>query len=236
MKISIAIPCYNEEENVKRIVPELFPVMERMTNDFEVVLVDDGSKDSTVAEIEKIKRPQIRLVKHGVNKGIAQAIRTCIDAVHGDVVIFLDADFTFHPNLIPSLVDTFKQHPEVDFVIGSSHLGGYDKDVPLYRIIISNIAGKVFRFLLGKPITAATQIFRIYKVPQLKELTLTSGGYDIIVEILFKLVFRGRKFIEIPAVLTTRKHGVSRMNYFKEISRASLLICKVIKWKYFGGA
>ena len=234
MKLSVVLPAFNEEENVPRIAPELLPILEKIAPDFEVIVVDDGSTDRTAEFIEKMNHPKIRLIKHGVNKGIAEAIRTGIRAASGEYLIFLDSDLTFHPNLIPRLFEALEKNPAVDFIIGSPALAKYGENIPGWRIFISKAANFVYSFLLGKPVTSVDQIFRLYKTGQLKELKLESGGFEICAEILFKLVFGGRTFVEVPAELTQRKYGVSKLNYAREIRRHFFLILKILKWKTRG--
>ncbi|MDP3762770.1 MAG: glycosyltransferase family 2 protein, partial [bacterium] len=195
MKLSVVLPAFNEEENVPRIEPELLPVLEKIAPDWEVIVVDDGSRDKTALLVEKMNHPKIRLIKHGVNKGIAEALKTGLAAAAGEYIVFLDSDFTFHPSLIPRLFEAFEKNPGVDFIIGSPALAKYGENVPGWRIFISKAANFVYSFLLGRRVTSVNQIFRLYKTWQLKEWKLESGGFEIFAEILFKLVFRGRKFV-----------------------------------------
>lgn len=231
MKLSVIIPCFNEEENVRRFAPELLPVLDGLAIESEVVLVDDGSVDGTAREIKNIRDPRIRLVAHEKNQGLSAAMRTGIAAATGDLIVFLDSDLTFHPKLIPQLISAFEAG-HVDFVIGSPKLGGYGKDIPAYRLFVSKVANWVYALLLGKPVTSINQILRLYKTPQLKELHLTSRGYEINAEILFKLVFKGRTFVEVPAELTARQFGVSKLNYMREFRRHAVLLLKIIWWKF----
>lgn len=233
-KLSVIIPCCNEEQNVPRFAGELWPVLENSGYDFEVVIVDDGSTDNTVAEVKKIQKPQLRLARHKVNRGLGAAMRTGIAAATGDRLVFLDGDLTFHPTLIPRLWEAMKAYPEADFIIGSPNLGGYSKEIPAWRLWVSKLANLVYRVLLGKPTTSLNQIFRLYKTEQLKRLPLSAVGFDINAEILFKLVFSGKNFVEVPAELTARLHGVSKLNYTREIRRHLVLIFKILKWKFFG--
>lgn len=234
MKLSVIIPCWNEEKGVFRFVPELWPVLERLGLDFEVVVVDDGSSDKTVEEVKKINKPELRLVTYLPHKGLGAAVRAGIAAATGDYTVVLDSDFTFHPNLIPSLLVALNDNPQVDFIVGSANLAGYSKDIPAWRLWISKAANLTYSILLGRYVTAVSQIFRLYKTKQLQELSLTSVGFDIDAEILFKLVFRGKKFVEVPAKLTNRIYGVSKLNYYREIRRNLILIFKILKWKFFG--
>lgn len=232
MSLSIVIPCYNEELNISRYAVELWPVLESLGVDFEVIIVDDGSTDKTVAEVQKIGKPHVRLVGHDVNKGLGAALRTGIAAATGDWLIFLDGDLTFHPALIPRLLRALREHPQADFVIGSPSLARYDERIPRWRIFISKAANFVYSVFLGQPITSVNQIFRLYKTRDLKELNLESSGFEINAEILFKLVFRGKKFVEIPAELTARQYGVSKLDYAKEIPRHFFLLVRILRWRF----
>lgn len=234
MELSVIIPCFNEEKNVPRYRDELWPILESLGLSFEVVIVNDGSVDGTVAAVEALGKPQARLVRHECNRGLGAAVRTGIAAATGDWLVVLDGDLTFHPKLIPRLLEGRRGHPGVDFVIGSPNLGGYGAGIPGWRLVISKLANILYRVLLGRPITSINQIFRLYKTEQLKNLPLGATGFDINAEILFKLVFRGKTFVEVPAELTQRIYGVSKLNYAKEIRRHVILICKILKWKLIG--
>lgn len=234
MKLSVVIPCYTEEKNITRIPSEVVPVLASLGMEYEIVIVDDGSKDNSVFEAKKLLGPTIRLVEHPVNKGLGAALRTGIGAATGDLLVFLDSDLTFHPSLIPNLLTAMRKHPDVDFVIGSPYLGSFGAGIPKWRLWVSNLANAVYGLLLGKRCSSINPIFRLYKTSQLKELPLEAMGFEINAEILFKLVFRKRRFIEIPATLTQREFGVSKLNYGREARRHAILIFKILKWKLFG--
>lgn len=232
--LSVILPCFNEEKNIKRIPTELLPILKSLREDFEIIVVDDGSTDNSAKEILNIKESCVKLIKHPKNLGLGCAIRTGIKNATGDLLVTLDADFTFSPKFIPLLMEKMKERPDIDFIIGSPALGGHGKDINFLRVIVSKIANKIYSFLLGKKVTAITPIFRLYKTDQLKSFPLKSKGFEINAEILFKLVFSGRKFFEVPVPLTQRIYGVSHLNYPKETTRHFFLILKILKWKIFG--
>lgn len=99
-----------------------------------------------------------------------------------------------------------------------------------YRQIISWIGNGIYSVLLGKK-APVNQIFRLYKTEDLKNLNLTSKGFDINAEIFFKLDMCGKKFKQVYIPLTKRKYGKSKLNYPKEILRHLLLVLKIITWK-----
>lgn len=235
-KLSVILPCLNEEKNIRRISTELLPILKELKEDFEIIAVDDGSTDNSEKEIIKIGDPHIKLIKHPKNLGLGHAIRTGINNAKGDLLVTLDTDFTFSPKFIPLLLENLKKKPNIDFIIGSPALGGHEKNIHSLRVIVSKMANKTYSFLLGRKATAITSIFRLYKTEQLKNLSLESKGFEIVAEILFKLVFSGRKFFEVPVPLTQRIYGVSHLNYRREIIRHFFLILKILKWKIFGFA
>jgi len=232
MKLSIIFPCFNEELNIPYIEKELYPVLEKLKIKHELIFVDDGSKDNTNKLIQKLgeKRKNIKLLTHHKNRGLGVAIRTGIKHCDSDVTITMDSDLTFHPRYIPMLIARFKKN-DVDCVIGSPTLLGYDKSIPLYRIILSKGVNKIYNIILRKKLTAISPIFRIYKTNQIQNLKLKSNGFEINAEILAKLLMKKANVTEIPAELTTRIYGESKLNNIKEIKNHLKLISKIIFWQ-----
>lgn len=231
--LSIIIPCYNEEENLKTYNRELFPHLNKLKTKYEVVLVNDGSKDKTLEEMNKLKKKNknIKIVNYSPNGGLGHAVKQGIKAANGDLAVTLDSDLTFHPTLITKLLERYDKG-DVDCVIGSPTLAGYDKSVPLYRIFLSKSANMLYWIILGKKITAVSPIFRLYKTEKIKNLNIESNKFEINSEILFKLLKNKCKVTEIPATLTTRKYGVSKLNNRKEIVNHLKLMAKMLVWKF----
>lgn len=230
--ISFIFPAYNEAENLKRIPTEVIPVFDALGMPYEIVVVDDGSRDETASVAESLGAP-VRLVRHEKNAGLGSAVRTGIREAKGDLVVTMDSDLTFAPELVKDLLARYQQG-DVDFVSGSPKLAGYGKDIPSYRIFISHIATFVYKIVVGADVTAVSPIFRLYRREQLLELPLKATGFDINAEILFHLVRRGRRVAEIPAPLTVRIHGESNLNYRKEMQRHLRLILRMLKLRFFG--
>jgi dolichol-phosphate mannosyltransferase len=233
--ITVFIPACNEESNIPRVPKELISVMKKLKEKYEILIVDDGSTDNTVREVNKLKKKyrDIRLVKHDANKGLGCAIRTGIANAKGDLFIPLDADFTFHPRQIPRLLNFMKKN-DLDCVIGSPFLRKEDrKEIVSYRLWLSQIINYVYALLLKQKITEISGIFRIYKTEQLKKLKITSKGYDINAEILFNLIKDERKVGETYASLTKRKLGESKLNFAKEVKNHLCLLTNILDWRIF---
>jgi dolichol-phosphate mannosyltransferase len=230
--ISFIFPAYNEAENLKRIPQEVIPVFDALGMPYEIVVIDDGSRDETAAVAESLGGP-VRLVRHEKNAGLGSAVRTGIREAKGDLVVTMDSDLTFAPELVKELLERFHVG-DVDVVSGSPKLAGYGKDIPSYRIFISHVATLVYKVVVGANVTAVSPIFRLYKREQLLELPIKATGFDINAEILFHLVRRGRRVAEIPAPLTVRIHGESNLDYRKEMKRHLRLIASMLKMRLLG--
>ena len=160
--------------------------------------------------------------------GMGAAIRTGIQAARGELVITMDTDLTFAPELVARLLERFKQG-DVDVVSGSPKMAGYDQDIPKYRVAISYLASLIYAAVLGAYVRDVSPIFRLYKREQLLQLPLLTSRFDINAEILFFLIQDHRKIVEVPAPLTQRIHGESKLDYKKEIIRHLRLIWRMLK-------
>jgi dolichol-phosphate mannosyltransferase len=230
--ISIIFPAYNEAENLRRFPAEVFPVFDGLGEEYEVVIVDDGSTDET-AEAARSLGSRARLVQHDRNRGLGAAIRTGVKEARGDLVITMDSDLTFAPKDVPRLLEQYRKG-DVDVVSGSPKLAGYGKDIPSYRVLVGKISTLIYSTVFGRWLTAVSPIFRLYQKKDLDELTLESTGFDINAEILFKLVQNGKRVAEIPAALAQRIHGESKLNYNREMRRHLRLVWRMIKMRIRG--
>ena len=144
-KISVVIPVYNEEKGLPRLFERLVPVMEGMHRPYEVVLVDDGSKDQSLAILKSYAAEKIRVVELTRNYGQHAAVFAGFESSTGEIIITMDADLQNPPEEIPRLVQTME---DGNFeVVGTVRKGRKDS---------------VFRTLPSKVINAMTR--RITKV------------------------------------------------------------------------
>jgi len=227
--ISFIFPAYNEAENLKRFPAEVMPVFDALGEPYEIMVVDDGSADDTAAVAASLGGP-VRLVRHDRNRGLGAAIKTGISEARGDILITMDTDLTFSPTLVPRLLERFRRG-DVDCVSGSPKLAGYGDDIPTYRIFISRGASIVYRLIFGAALTSVSPIFRLYRREPLLTFPLQADGFEINAEILFHLIRKGYRVCEVPATLTRRIHGESKLNYSKEMRRHLRLILRLLKMR-----
>lgn len=237
--ISLIIPLYNEEENVKIYPTELFPVIEQIGSDFneqfEYIFVDDGSKDRTLVYLKEISlgRHDIRIHSHGINKGLGAAIKTGIQSAGGDLILCIDADLTFRPENIRNLLSGYHD-THADCISGSPYIHeDHMESVAAHRAVISKSINGIYRLLLGTQITAISPIFRLYTKSAIESISISSNNFEINAEILAKLLMSGKRVHEVPVPLYQRRFGVSKINIKKEILNNIRLIYKIINVKYF---
>lgn len=227
-KISILLPCYNEAAGVARLDQELFPALESLSSPWEVIAVDDGSNDQTGDTLTQLSRKHARMqvFHHSRNRGLGAALRTGLSHASGAWIVVIDADLTFHPNLIPQLIKTQKE-TEADCVSGSPILGEMP-GVSWVRRLPSLMLNAFYRGLLDRKLTSFTPMFRLYRATDLKSLQLHSEGFEISAEIIARFIKSGRHIEEIPVALTKRITGESKLRRWRELRNHFRLIWRLL--------
>jgi dolichol-phosphate mannosyltransferase len=237
--ISIIIPLFNEAENAHLYPERLFPVagqiIERYGETCEYILVDDGSRDTTLTELNKLKELQknVVVVSHGVNKGMGVAVRTGLAHSKGDMVIMMDSDLTYRPEDIEKLLAAYRE-TGADCISASPYRGkNLAKEISSpFRLFISKSVNFLYRVLLQDDLTCVSGIFRLYTKKALDELTLESKNFEICAEIISKLILNGKSVHEIGVKVYTREFGESKLNVKKEIVNNLRILSKIFKAKY----
>lgn len=215
---------------MRRYEAELFPALDALGPEYEVLAVDDGSTDETLQTLGEIalRQPRLKILSHPANRGLGAALRTGFAAATGDWIAVLDADLSWSPSQIADLLAKQRQ-TGADWVGGSPFLrpDGY-QGVPWRRRLPSLLLNAFYRGLLGRRLTAYTPIFRLYRASILKNLPLRSEGFEINAEIAARLLRLGKACAEVPAVLTRRKEGTSKLVPWRELRRHGLLIASLL--------
>lgn len=215
--LSVLVPCLDEAESLPRLETELFGALDALGGPYEVLLVDDGSSDATPRLLAELaaRRPRARVLTHPANRGIGASLKTGLAAASGERLVFLDADLTFHPALIKELLAA-QAETDADCVSGSPFKGGMG-EVPPGRRLPSLALNAFYRGLFEAKLTSYTPMFRLYRVADLRALSIESEGFEVSVEVLVKLLRAGKKVVEVPAALTARKAGASKLRRWREL-------------------
>lgn len=219
IKVSIVIPTYNERENLKDLISEIFKVFHENNINGNIIVVDDNSPDGTAGVVEEIKEEEgypIELIKRPEKLGIGSAyiagFRKALE-LNSDVVFEMDADFSHDPKYIPCFLNNLGGN---DLVIGSRYAtGGGIDHWDIYRKLISRGANILAGLLTGLNVEDITTGYRAYKSEVLRKIDLNSiksGGYAFQLEMIFKTKKRGFKIKEIPIIFKDRVGGRSKLS------------------------
>ena len=169
-KISIVIPVYNEEDNIKPLIAELREVLPDLGRLYEIIFVDDGSRDRSFEILQEVasQDPQIRIIRFKKNAGQTAAFDAGFKAANGDIVVTMDADLQNDPHDIPRLVEKIG---EFDIVCGWRH----QRKDPWIKIVSSKIANFVRNKLSQEEIVDTGCSLKAYKREFLQQLKLFNG-------------------------------------------------------------
>jgi dolichol-phosphate mannosyltransferase len=236
MKLSIIIPCYNEQEGINYLYTQLNPILEILekTWKLELIFVDDGSTDKTNKLIREYfgKLSYIKIIKHHKNRNLGASIRTGFENSEGDVIITMDSDCTYDPKEIFKLIELLDE--ETDIVTASPyHPKGRVKNVPEYRLLLSKSISLIYRVITKSKIHTFTALFRIHKRKVIENINFKSNNFLATAEIIIYALMKGYKVKEYPTTLQVRKYGCSKMKLFLVIKSHLKFVIKLIKERIF---
>lgn len=191
-KVSVVLPVYNEEQAIGLVLDDVTRIMRKNSYDFEIVVVDDGSTDTS---IQIARERGVRIVRHASNKGCGAARKTGILNSEGDIILMLDADGTYPIESIPEIL---KHFPECDQVIGARH-----KEQGTFKILRQPVKWLMFRlasYLAKTKIPDLNSGLRAFKKDVVsKYLYLIPNGFSCVSTITLLFISNGYtvKFVPI---------------------------------------
>jgi len=200
--LSVVFPAFNEEKNISATIKEATGVAESLTQDFEIIIVDDGSTDSTrvVLAEEATKNPKLRTITHQTNQGYGAAVWSGITASTKEYVFFSDSDLQFK---LDELAGFIQHLLEYDAVLGYRA----KRQDPFMRLLDAKAWNLLNRLLFGLKIKDIDCAFKLFKAGFVKDLPIRSRGAMFSAELLILLKNRGAKIKELPVTHLPRKAG-----------------------------
>jgi len=216
MKIIIVVPVYNEEKHLSNFLKDL------TKSEYEIVVVDDGSSDSSYKLIQKFK---VHRLRHKINLGKGSAMKTGVEAAFNlgaDAVIFIDADGQHEVKDLPEFIQKLKEG--YDVVLGSRNLG---LEVPLVRFIGNKFASVLINILFSIYVSDLLCGFRAVTKKAYEKMKLESQGYGIETEMVIKIKQLKLKYCEVPVatVYYDKVKGVTILDAFS-------ILFNVIFWRF----
>ncbi len=213
--ISVFFPCYNEDDNLRRVYESGSQVLKRMQIDYEIILINDGSTDGTAQIVNAIAAgdPRVRVVHHSHNLGYGSALQSGFRAATKALVFYTDGDGQFSLDELPPLIPLMKQYD----IVSCFRLNRQDGLMRrLNAWCWTTLVGFVFRFKL-KDINCA---FKLYKRSIFIGMELQSTGALINAEILARATRRGCAITQVGVHHFPRTQGRQTGSNFTVIFRA----------------
>jgi glycosyltransferase involved in cell wall biosynthesis len=202
MDISVIIPVYNEEDSVSEVLTR---VEDLYFNDLkrEIVVVDDGSNDSTPEILKSFSNnPGLKIVTHPENLGKGMALRTGFKQSKGSIIALQDSDMEYDPKFLPLLIKPIIDGESV--VYGSRFLGSVER-MSFTFYFGNKILSFLTRILYGAPISDMETGFKIFRREIIEDLELESKGFEIEPELTAKILKKGCIIKEIPIAYVARE-------------------------------
>lgn len=202
--LTFFFPAYNEEENIEESVQQAIDVAEKVTDDYEIIVINDGSKDRTKEVIQRLDEanPRVHLVDHPENRGYGEALMSGFKAATKEWVFFTDVDLQFDLQELPKLVE---QVDEYDVILGYRIKRGD----PFMRLLNAkgwNLLNRLFFGLKVKDIDCAYKLIRRSVLQPILPQMIT-GGAMLSAELLIRIFQAGHKHIEVGVHHYPRQAG-----------------------------
>ena len=214
-ELSASFPAHNEEANVEGMLADMLTGLPEFAEDFEIIVVDDGSTDATYARAQEVARQdnRVRVLRHETNRGYGAAVWTGLQAGTMDFAFFTDGDRQFD---IQSLQGLIEEIDDCDVVVGY-RVGRQDNAI---RRANAHAWNMLIRRLLDVPVRDIDCAFKLFRREALAGLQVEATGAMFSAELLARMVARGARLTECPVGHLPREAGVSSGGSPRVILRA----------------
>ncbi len=228
MKLSIIIPVYNEEQTIEVILEK---VLDNQYSNKEIIIVDDCSTDKSLKKLEKFKgRPEIKIIKHEINKGKGACLKTASKMITGDICLIQDADLEYDPiehvRLIKPILDG-----KADVVYGSRFKGyGESRSLLFWHRIGNFVLTHLCNFFTNLNLSDMETCYKAIKSSFFKRIDIKENRFGVEPEMTIKLAKMKCKFYEIGINYYGRDYSEGKKITWQDGVRA--IYC-IIKYSFF---
>lgn len=204
--ISVFFPCFNDERTIGKLVADVNVVLKDIASEYEIIVVDDGSKDSSLEVLKEIAKnnSKLKIVVHDKNKGYGAALISGFKNAKYDLVFYTDGDGQYDVSELPLLLRLMSE--DVNFVNGIK----LSRQDPTYRIFLGNLYSFVARWAFWLPIDDVDCDFRLIRRSIIEKIDLKSNSGSICVELVKKAERAGGIFRQVSVHHYNRVWGESQ--------------------------
>jgi glycosyltransferase involved in cell wall biosynthesis len=221
--LSFFFPAYNDGGTIASLVIRAVQAISRLTPDFEVIIVNDGSEDSTAEIADELARtyPQVKVVHHRQNRGYGGALRTGFATASKELIAYTDGDAQYDPGEIELL---WKQ-----LTPGADMVNGYkiSRSDPLHRVIIGRVYHHTVKLLFRLRVRDVDCDFRLMRREIFDRVRLERDTGVICLEMMRKVQDAGFRIVETPVHHYHRTHGRSQFFNFRRVFWTGIDVMKL---------
>ena len=224
--LSIFFPAYNDAATIPSMVISAYLAAQKVTDDFEIIVVNDGSRDDVALLLKELQRlyPQVRTITHSQNQGYGAALRTGFSSASKEWVFYTDGDAQYNPQELLNLVKALES--DIDVVNGYK----IERSDPLYRIILGRLYHHVVRIAFGFRLRDVDCDYRLIRRSVFDKVQLTSTSGTICLEMVKIMQDLRYRFLEVPIHHYHRAHGRSQFFNVARIFRTVVQLA-ALWWK-----
>jgi glycosyltransferase involved in cell wall biosynthesis len=213
--ISAFFPAYNDAGSIVKLVRTTASLLPKLTNGYEIVVVNDGSRDGTGELLKDLANeyPFLKVIEHVTNRGYGAALITGFANCSKDLIFYTDGDGQYDVREMPLLLKAFNE--KVDLVNGYK----ISRSDPLHRVVVGWIYKHLMRFLFRLKVRDVDCDFRLFRRSLLSETPLICESGVICVEMIKKFESRGCRTVEVPVHHYPRNYGNSEFFRVKHLRR-----------------
>ncbi|HTI37926.1 MAG TPA: glycosyltransferase family 2 protein [Vicinamibacterales bacterium] len=215
--LSVFFPAYNDSGTIASLVISAIRSAQRLTRDFEVIVVNDGSADNTAEILDDLskKYPEVRVIHHERNRGYGGALRTGFATATRELIFYTDGDAQYDPSEMDVLWRRFGD--DVDLVNGYK----ISRSDPLHRVVIGRVYHHTVKLLFGLKVRDVDCDFRMMRRAIFDRVRLEKDSGVICLEMMKKVQDAGFRIAEVPVHHYHRAHGKSQFFNFRRLARTA---------------
>ncbi len=217
VKFSLVIPTYNEKANLPELYEKLVSVLDSLSFDYEIIIVDDDSPDMTWSIAEDLAKQdkRVKVIRRRHQRGLASAVLSGWASSRGEILGVIDADMQHPPEIISNMLKMILYDNKIDIVIASRYVkGGRVLNQSCWQVIKSRLAFLLGRLLIPKIFKSVKDPLSGYFILRreiVEAKQLSPIGYKVLLEVLAKCSYKN--ILEIPFIFTQRRKGRSKANW-----------------------
>ncbi len=221
--VTALFPAYNDAGTIPSMVLVALRTLPLITDDYEILVVNDGSADYTAEVLADLAAlfPALRVITHPHNRGYGAALRTGFAQASKEWIFYTDGDAQYDPHELVQLAEA--AGPDVDWVNGYK----IARSDPLHRLIIGGLYHHLVKLIFGLPLRDTDCDFRLFRRSLLARAPLTSTSGTLALELVKRFHLAGARVAEVPVHHYHRAYGGSQFFNVRRLARTAVQLARL---------